>query len=201
VGDLERICAFLRITPVELMERHGEIMWNRIPGTRAFLPSLGLAFPCGFRVAERCRIYQVRPLGCRLFPEAPALREDADHDLYRASGYACFDRGVSVPPNRARHVERLLELQREETRITAALFRNADHLCILSPLELETIRRDLEGGSPLERNERRRELCLAHIPLALKERARLECLNALQALERGPERRQDARGERCDAAV
>jgi Fe-S-cluster containining protein len=201
LGDVTRICAFLAIAPVDLGERYGEVMWNRVPGTRAFIPSLGLAFPCRLRVAGRCRIYQVRPLGCRLFPEAPALREDADHDLYRASGYPCFDRGVSVPPARAERIERLLATQREEARITATLFGNADYVCVLSPVELETIGRELDGVSPTERNARRRELCLARITPALKERARLGCLNALRALERDEERSRVATGERCDAAV
>jgi Fe-S-cluster containining protein len=184
LGDLERISRFLAVTPRTLMERYGEIMWNRIPGTWAFIPSVGLAFPCTFLSSGRCRIYPVRPLGCRLFPEAPALREDADRDLYRASGYPCFDRGVSVPPTRAQHIQRLLAIHREEARATATLFGNADYLCFLSPIQLETIRRRLDTVSPLDRNERRRELCLAHIPSAPKERVRQEFFKTLQTLTR-----------------
>jgi Fe-S-cluster containining protein len=201
VGDVKRICAFLDLAPPTLMERYGEVMWNRVPRTRAFIPSLGLAFPCRFRAAGRCRIYRVRPLGCRLFPEAPALREDADRDLYQASGYPCFDGGVSVSPTRAQLIERLLEIQREEAQVTATLFGNADYVCVLSPVEIETICREVEGVSPVERNARRRELCLEHIPSALKERARLHCLETLRTLGRAYGRHQGARGERCDAAV
>jgi Fe-S-cluster containining protein len=204
VGDMERISVFLDITPRELMERYGEVMWNRIPGSRAFIASLGLAFPCRFQVAGRCRIYQARPLGCRLFPEAPALREDADRDLYQASGYPCFDCGVSVPPSRTERIERLLAMQREEAWITAALFRNADYLCVLSPIELETIGRELEGVPLMERNECRRALCVARIPSALKEGVRREFLEVLQTLNRTPREIQlcEARGAGAlDAAV
>ena len=186
VGDVERISRYLRIPPRELAERYGEVMWNRIPGTRAFIPSLGLAFPCGFQAGGRCRIYQVRPLGCRLFPEAPALREAADRDLYRASGYPCFDGGVSVPPSRARQIERLLEIQREEARETVAVFRNDAYACFLSPVEVEGISRALDEVSSMERNARRRELCLARIPSALGDRVREEFLAALEALDRSP---------------
>lgn len=204
LGDVERISTFLRIGGVDLAERYGEVMWNRIPGTRAFIPSLGFGFPCRFREADRCRIYQVRPLGCRLFPEAPALRPDADRDLYRASGYPCFDAGVSIPPSRAERIERLLAVQREEARLTAETFGSAGYLCVLSPLEIEAIGRELDGVSPMDRNERRRARCRARIPVALQERARAECLEVLRALGDGPGGRATRRvpgAERCDAAL
>jgi Fe-S-cluster containining protein len=180
---MARISKFLGITPRELMERHGEVMWNRIPGTRAFILSLGLAFPCGFLSGGGCRIYQVRPLGCRLFPEAPALRDDADLSLYLGSGYPCFDRGVSVPPTRAERVGRLLRLQRKESRETAEMFRSDAYIHMLAPAELEAVARELEGVPPAERNARRRELCLARIPTEVKERARRKCVSVLLDVE------------------
>jgi Fe-S-cluster containining protein len=193
LGDVERISAFLGLAPRELMERYGEVMWNRIPGTRAFIPSLGLAFPCRFHVEARCRIYEARPLGCRLFPEAPALRQDSDRDLYRGSGYPCFDRGVSVPPSRTERVARLLAREREEARQTAETFGNARYLSVLSPIEIEAIVRELEAVGPAERNAARRERCLARIPPALRDEARRDFLETLRSLE--------AAGTGCHAAV
>jgi len=201
---VSRITVFLKITPRELLAHYGTIMWNRVPGTRAFVPSLGLGFPCGFLAAGRCRIYPVRPLGCRLFPEAPAWRQDADRELYRASGYPCFNRGVSVPPSRSHEIERLLELQREEARETAELFRNGDSAYALSPVEVEMVVRGLEGVSPMERNARRRELCLARIPETLRDRAHTNFLAVLDSLDRSQEdsgRAATARGGRRCAAL
>lgn len=150
-------------------------MWNRIPGTRAFIPSLGLAFPCRFLEGGRCRIYPVRPLGCRLFPEGLLVDSSSvDLTLYRGTGYRCFDEGLSVSRSQRRLMARLLSLQREEAGLTARLFQNSAYLHVLSPAELQAIARDLEGVPPEGLNERRRNLCTARIPQSLRGQVEVE---------------------------
>lgn len=197
-GDMRRIGCFLGIPLAALADRFGTVMWNRIPGTRAFVPSLGLAFPCGLRRGGRCVIYQVRPLACRLFPEGPALSANADAELYREGGYPCFDRGVRLSPMRARQVETLLARHREECRETAALFRNGDYACVLAAVEITAIGRALDGVPAVERNAARRGLCEARIPDRLKEAVRTDWWKVLhQVAQAAPV----AEKEPCGAPV
>ena len=68
VGDIYRITDFLKISVEEIFKEHVGIMPFGDYDLIHYDLDIGLDLPCKFRINERCSIYQVRPLNCRLFP-------------------------------------------------------------------------------------------------------------------------------------
>lgn len=68
VGDIYRITDFLKISVEDLFKKHVRIIPFGDYDLIHYDLDLGLNLPCKFRLKERCSIYSVRPLNCRLFP-------------------------------------------------------------------------------------------------------------------------------------
>lgn len=79
IGDIKRISDFLKIPVEDLFKEHMSVKPFADPDFIHYDMDLGLELPCRFRIDERCSVYPVRPLNCRLFPywvlaEAPPDR-------------------------------------------------------------------------------------------------------------------------------
>ncbi|MBW2977336.1 YkgJ family cysteine cluster protein [Candidatus Woesearchaeota archaeon] len=69
VGDIWRIVDFLKVDIDSLFDKIGLNPFREPEDEDVYEIDLGLNLPCKFRVDERCSIYPVRPLNCRLFPQ------------------------------------------------------------------------------------------------------------------------------------
>jgi len=70
VGDIWRIADFLKVNIEELFKDKIGLNPFREPEIENIYDiDLGLNLPCKFRKNNRCIIYPVRPLNCRLFPQ------------------------------------------------------------------------------------------------------------------------------------
>ena len=70
IGDIWRIADFLEIDVEELFkDKIGMNPFREPEFENIYDIDLGLNLPCKFRINERCSIYPVRPLNCRLFPQ------------------------------------------------------------------------------------------------------------------------------------
>ncbi len=157
IGDIIRLCGHLSIEAGELFENYCEIMWNRIPGTSLLIPSIGLVFPCGFLKNDRCEVYDVRPIHCRLFPEA-LVTDNGNLDIYRNCGYQCIDTGTALDANRKAYTHRLKDIDRHELKVTASYFDNFSYCVELRPDELGRIGNCLSGVGNMEMAAKKREL-------------------------------------------
>ncbi|MBI4616811.1 MAG: YkgJ family cysteine cluster protein [Planctomycetes bacterium] len=125
VLDIARLLRHLRSPGSTFYDTYCTVLWNQIPQTRWFVPAVGLAFPCRCLDAGRCRVYDVRPLRCRLFPEHLLTRRDALAQDYANQGYRCFEDGTaSGEPCIAKELAALLGREEAENRMTAAYFGN-----------------------------------------------------------------------------
>lgn len=68
VGDIWRICSFLKISIDEFFKRYGGIKKFKDPRDLKEEDDLGLNMPCKFRKNGECSIYSARPVNCRIFP-------------------------------------------------------------------------------------------------------------------------------------
>ncbi len=68
IGDIWRIASHLDIPIARLFPENIALNPFKDPGTKEIEMDLGLNIPCRFRKENRCSIYPVRPLNCRLFP-------------------------------------------------------------------------------------------------------------------------------------
>ncbi len=163
-----------------------EVIWNRIPGTCLLIPSVGLIFPCRFLKEGRCIVYDIRPIHCRLFPEALVM-ENGSLSMYRNCGYECIDRGVVVNRDRKANVRRLKDIDRHELKVTASYFENFKYCVALEPEEFKKIESCLLEINNMERAEKRRELITESIDKRHREKVkeifmkRLGKLNMLKA--------------------
>ena len=67
VGDIFRICQFLKITIDEFFEKYAGIKTFQDPRIGDY-KDLGLNIPCKFRKDMKCTVYEARPANCRIFP-------------------------------------------------------------------------------------------------------------------------------------
>lgn len=157
IGDIVRLCGHLSIEAGELFENYCGIMWNRIPGTSLLIPSVGLIFPCGFLKNDRCEVYDVRPIHCRLFPEALVM-DNGNLEIYRNCGYCCIDNGAPLDMHRKAYVHRLKDIDRHELKVTASYFDNFSYCVELRPDDLGRIGNSMCGIGNMERAAKKREL-------------------------------------------
>ncbi len=184
VGDIIRIKEHIGIKPLELFEKHCFLMWNMVLGTRTMVPSVGLRFPCGFLENRRCVIYDVRPIHCRLFPEALFI-DSVPRNLgaFTGTGYKCVDDEFRVGDAAKEEMIRLKAVDRDETAATAEYFENFSYSYELSKIELNLVSELLKDVDDLDKNERRREICTDMIPSDLREKAEEDFLNKIKGLE------------------
>ncbi|MEE8168599.1 MAG: YkgJ family cysteine cluster protein [Candidatus Hydrothermarchaeales archaeon] len=160
IGDMARISKHLGISLSDLFEEYCDIMWNRIPYTTMFIPSIGLTFPCEFLEGEKCVIYSVRPLHCRMFPENVVVSSEfEDISPIRGRGYKCIDRGFRVSEERGKRIKRLSELDEDELEKSAMYFGNISIQAYVTDEEFGEVLEALKEVDELEKNEKKRELC------------------------------------------
>ena len=68
LGDIHRICEYLKIPVDELFAKYVGLKPFGDPVTGGYEIDIGIHTPCVFRKTNKCRIYDSRPLNCRLFP-------------------------------------------------------------------------------------------------------------------------------------
>ncbi len=85
------------------------------------LVTLRLKKPCPFLDHDLCSIYAIRPLPCILFPEylVNEGRFEAEGGKDHFQDYLCFQRPVSLSPERARVIGRLKSLWARESLISS----------------------------------------------------------------------------------
>jgi Fe-S-cluster containining protein len=170
IGDILRLCGHLEIGTVEFFDKYCEIMWNGIPGTSLLIPSVGLTFPCGFLKNDRCEVYDVRPIHCRLFPEALVM-DNGNLDMYRNCGYECIDIGTALDARRKAYLRCLQDIDRHELKVTASYFDNFGYCVELKPQELKRLSGSLAGINNMEMAAKKRELYTAAIDKKAMETA------------------------------
>ncbi len=167
LSDIERISMELGISAEDFFRAYGGVLWTNIPGTSALVPSTGLPFPCAFLKEGRCRIYGVRPLHCRLFPERLYI-DPSPHDLkpFSGSGYVCVDDGIYLDDARRVEVTGQMDIDRRELERTADFFRNEEHIYELTPAQerkVQVLIAAIDTKDP-ERNRKKREIIEGMIP-------------------------------------
>jgi Fe-S-cluster containining protein len=186
IDDIKRIVPAVGITFEEFFENYAGILWSSIPGTRAFVPSIGLPFPCRFLKEGRCTIYDIRPLHCVLFPERLYI-DPSSHmfkPFYRA-GYVCVDEGFFVDEKRAIEIEQLMEEDQKALIKTAEFFKNEDFIYEFAPAgyeEAQRVFRSIDDNDP-DRNRKKREIIDALIPAKTKNEVKLAFLARLKKLD------------------
>ncbi len=159
IADFERIRHNLQFTAKEMFERYCEVQWNIIPHTYTFIPSIGLRFTCGFLENERCKIYAIRPMHCRLFPENIAIEPGLEFaGVFKGRGYGCVDEGFEVEPERRKQIEKLMEADAKELEETELHFKNLDYCVDITEEEYRETVQELEGVDIMEYDSRKREL-------------------------------------------
>jgi Fe-S-cluster containining protein len=127
VGDIIRLAKFLD-WPVEKLFNEYYIGLKPFGvSENRFDIELGLTIPCKFRLRRRCKVYEARPLNCRLFPywilaEHPKERIEAMVD----KSYRCVHRVKLDDKTRARYKEykdKIVEILKQESVVTDELLR------------------------------------------------------------------------------
>jgi Fe-S-cluster containining protein len=187
LSDIERIAGEMGINTEELFTRYGGVLWTNIPGTKALIPSTGLPFPCKFLEGGRCKIYEMRPLHCRLFPERLYINPNPrDFESFSRSGYECIDEGITINEERAEEIRKLMEEDNRELERTANFFKNENFIYELTPSQANEVQKIFNSLAPddPERNRRRREALENKIPRQFREEVRDSFTARLKALDR-----------------
>lgn len=187
IGDIERIARALGLTSEAFFKRYAGILWSSIPGTRTFIPSIGLPFPCRFLKDDKCTIYEIRPLHCRLFPERLYIDPSPEvFEPFHRAGYNCIDEGFLLSEERKEEVKRLMDEDQKELVRTAEFFQNEDFIYELTPSQYEEAQRAFMALSPddPERNRKKRETIDALMPPGVKEEVMKAFLARLKELDR-----------------
>lgn len=159
LSDFQRIRNHLNLSGEEMFNKYCEIMWNMIPYTYTFIPSVGLRFPCGFLEKNRCTIYPIRPIHCRMFPENLAIDPGLDSiDVFKNTGYKCIDAGFEVRPERRKELKKMMRLNEELLAETVDFFENPNYCVDITVDEYNEIVDSLEKVSPLEFHAEKRRL-------------------------------------------
>lgn len=169
VGDIIRLCEHIHVDGEDFFKSYCEVIWNRIPSTFLLIPSVGLVFPCRFLKDNKCTVYGIRPIHCRLFPEA-IIVDGGDPDVYRNCGYGCIDRGIVPNKYRRAYIHRLRDIDRHELKATASYFENFKYCVELKAKEFERISNLLSGVDRMERDVKKREVFTEAIDKGDRER-------------------------------
>jgi Fe-S-cluster containining protein len=169
LGDIIRLCRHLSMRGGDFFKDYCEVIWNRIPGTCLLIPSVGLIFPCRFLKEGKCIVYDIRPIHCRLFPEA-LIVDNGNLDIYRNCGYRCIDSGIELDRFRKAYIHRLKDIDRQELKAMASYFENFKYCVELKVKEFERISNLLSGVDRMERDAKKREVFTEAIDKGDKER-------------------------------
>jgi len=105
LADMERIAAHLSMNVVEFFDRYcgvyslpaGETSAPAISTGSDVCPgfpvTIGMPPPCPFLSGKKCRIHEVRPLNCRLFPEKILYNDETE---FWKGLYPCMDEGFML---------------------------------------------------------------------------------------------------------
>lgn len=127
IGDAMRIAKFLN-KPVK------QFFNENIVGFKPFAVSenifeyeLGLTIPCKFRVNKRCRIYDTRPLNCRLFPYwiLSEVSDDKIKDVIDDT-YECVHSVNFNPESKERYKlykDKIVEFLNKEAEVTENILK------------------------------------------------------------------------------
>jgi Fe-S-cluster containining protein len=187
LSDIERIATVLGLICEDFFKIFGGVLWSNIPGTPAVIPSTGLPFPCKFLKEGKCKIYEVRPLHCRLFPERLYIDSSPQkYESFYKAGYECVDEGLTLDEGRALELTGLIEKDQRELERTAEFFRNEDFIYELSPPEYNQAQLffgQIEPDDP-QRNMKRRSALEGLIPEKFKEEVRSAFISRLKGLDK-----------------
>ncbi|RJQ39730.1 MAG: hypothetical protein C4550_04900 [Nitrospiraceae bacterium] len=169
-GDILRLCRALSIGSDDFYAQYCGIMWNRIPGTCLFIPSVGLIFPCRFLEGGRCAVYDVRPIHCHLFPEGLVVN-NSNMDIYRNCGYRCIDKGIKPAMTNKPYIHRLKDIDNRELKATASYFENFNYCVEMKEEEFKEIESLLTNVDYMEKAAKERDMCTEIINRKDKGRA------------------------------
>ncbi len=159
ISDFERIRNHLGLSGEEMFNKYCEIMWNMIPYTYTFIPSVGLRFSCGFLKENRCTIYSLRPIHCRMFPENLVIDPGLDAiDVFKNSGYKCIDADFEVSPERRKEIKKMMRLNEELLRETVDFFENPNYCVDITAEEYNELADALANVDAMEFHAKKRNL-------------------------------------------
>ena len=183
--DILRISSHLKITPKEFFEKYCSIAWSG-DLRHGFIPTIVIPFPCKFLNKNKCTIYEIRPLHCRLFPERLFIEPNymEIEPFYRA-GYECIDAGFKLDNERKKKIKELMEIDREEVLETANFFENFTFAYSFESDEHAEILREIKkiDKKDKERNRKKREAIESRIPEELKKLVRSFFIEKLELIE------------------
>lgn len=183
IGDMLRISKRLSMNLNHFFESYCEIIWNKIPDTYLLIPSIGLVFPCRFLDNGRCSVYALRPIHCRLFPEA-IVAEKGNLGIYRNCGYQCIDKGMAIDNGRKDYMLRLKRTDLKELEITAAYLDNFKYCVAVKPQEFHRINRLVSDVADIEKAGEKRELLKGAITEYMRDEVVSVFIEKLNRLDR-----------------
>ena len=157
LGDIIRLCGHLSTSGPDFFESYCEIVWNMAPSSTVLVPGIGLKFPCAFLEGGKCSVYDIRPIHCRLFPEA-LVADNCNLDIYHGSGYECMDAGFRLNAHMKGHINWLKDIDGQELRVTASYFGNFNYCVELNEAKVRDINGFLSQAGTIERASLRRKL-------------------------------------------
>ncbi len=181
-GDIVRLCRQLSIGGRDFFDRYCEIIWNRVPDSFLLIPSVGLKFPCVFLQESTCAVYDVRPIHCRLFPEALVV-DNCGPGIYRNCGYQCIDKGFDPSMYRKVYIRRLKDIDRHELRATASCFDNFKYCAEIKTEQVKDINSLLSQVHNMEKTATKRELYYEMIDRRHRERVESVFMKKMEKLD------------------
>lgn len=183
--DILRISSHLKITPREFFEKYCSIAWSG-DLKHGFIPTIVIPFPCKFLNSNKCTIYEIRPLHCRLFPERLfAEPNPVEIEPFYKAGYNCIDTGFKLSNKRKREIKELMEVDREEILETANFFENFTFSYSFESDEYAKIIREIKkiDKNDKERNKKKREIIESKIPEELRKVVKSFFIEKLELIE------------------
>jgi len=127
IGDIARICSFLKCNIGDVMHKIGMKPFSKPDSPNNFDYELGLDIPCQFRVGEKCSIYPARPLNCRIFPYyfLGNVPDEKLKDVIDPS-HKCISEGISITAEEKEQYRKYAEfignLILEEAKLTEQFY-------------------------------------------------------------------------------
>lgn len=136
--DLRRISKFLHIRISELYENYCTVSEvTDLEDSTLHCATISFTIPCKFLKNDKCSIYNIRPIGCVIFP---AFLGESDYLIRRGKGYKCIDEGYfDFPQNKLKRLEVAKLKAIKETSETANYFNFASFDLRFREEELATI--------------------------------------------------------------
>lgn len=130
LGDIKRLADFSNKDIKELFEQDYIGIKPFEISEDIFELELGLTIPCKFRIDKRCRVYNARPLNCRLFPYW-ILAEFSDEQIKKSidSSYECIHHIELDAESKKRYKEykeKIVEILEKEAKLTEVFLDKHD---------------------------------------------------------------------------